>query len=74
MSYVACGLLTHYSAVVCCTRTVVSQEVLALIEERLGELEREKAELTEYESLDRQRKALDFTLYERQCSKVRLLP
>lgn len=46
------------------------QEVLQLIEERLGELEREKAELTEYEELDRQRRALDFTLYEKQCAKV----
>lgn len=54
--------------------TAVSQEVLALIEERLGELEREKAELTEYENLDRQRRALDYTLYERQCSKVQLDP
>jgi structural maintenance of chromosome 3 (chondroitin sulfate proteoglycan 6) len=46
------------------------QEVLALIEERLGELEREKAELTEYEELDKERRALDNSLYEQQCSKV----
>jgi hypothetical protein len=46
------------------------QEVLALIEERLGELEREKTELTEYEELDRQRRALDYSLYEKQHAKV----
>jgi hypothetical protein len=44
--------------------------VLALIEERLGELEREKTELTEYEELDRQRRALDYSLYEKQHAKV----
>jgi structural maintenance of chromosome 3 (chondroitin sulfate proteoglycan 6) len=49
------------------------QEVLALIEERLGELEREKAELTEYEELDKERRALDYSLYEQQCSKVQLV-
>ena len=47
-----------------------SQEVLQLIEDRLGELEQEKTELTEYEGLDRQRRAIDIALYEKQHSKV----
>ena len=34
------------------------QEVLAFIDERLGELELEKKELTEYDSLDKQRRWL----------------
>ena len=43
-----------------------------MIETRLGELEREKAELTEYEELDRQRRALDYSLYEKQYNTVNM--
>lgn len=42
------------------------QEVLTYIEERLSELEQEKAELTEYESLDKQRKAIEYNIYHKE--------
>ena len=43
--------------------------MLAFIDERLGELEMEKKELTEYDSLDKQRRALEFSLYDKEYSK-----
>jgi hypothetical protein len=46
------------------------QEVLNFIEERLGELEKEKEELTEYEQLDKHRRALEFNLYDKELSKA----
>lgn len=46
------------------------QEVLTFIEERLGELELEKKELTEYEQLDKQRRALEYSLYDKEYKKV----
>lgn len=46
------------------------QEVLSFIEERLTELEQEKAELTEYEQLDKARRALEYTLYDQELSKA----
>jgi len=45
-------------------------EVLSYIEERLSELEKEKEELTEYEQLDKQRRALEFSLYDKELSKA----
>lgn len=45
--------------------------MLAFIEERLGELEQEKKELTEYEQLDKQRRALEYSLYDKEYKKVR---
>ena len=38
-------------------------KVLNFIEERLGELEKEKEELSEYEQLDKHRRALEYNLY-----------
>ena len=35
-----------------------------------GELEREKEELTEYDTLDKRRRALQFTLYDKELRKV----
>jgi chromosome segregation ATPase len=49
---------------------VFAQEVLTFIEERLGELEMEKRELTEYEALDKQRRALEYTMYDKEYKKV----
>lgn len=46
------------------------QEVLNFIEERLGELETEKEELTEYEQLDKHRRALEYNLYDKELSKA----
>eukprot|EP00029_Vermamoeba_vermiformis_P008043 TRINITY_DN3656_c0_g1_i1.p1 TRINITY_DN3656_c0_g1~~TRINITY_DN3656_c0_g1_i1.p1 ORF type:complete len:1231 (-),score=557.87 TRINITY_DN3656_c0_g1_i1:31-3723(-) len=40
------------------------EEVLAYIEERLSELESEKNELKEYQQLDRDRRALEYSIYE----------
>ena len=45
-------------------------EVLAFIDERLTELEKEKEELTEYDSLDKQRRALEYTLYDKELVKA----
>jgi structural maintenance of chromosome 3 (chondroitin sulfate proteoglycan 6) len=45
------------------------QEVLSFIDERPGELEQEKTELSEYERLDKQRRALEHSLYDRELTK-----
>ena len=44
--------------------------MLKFIEERLGELEQEKQELTEYEQLDKQRRALEYCVYDREYAKA----
>ncbi len=44
------------------------EEVLAFIEERLDELDREKKELTEFETFDKQRRALEYTLYDHEIT------
>lgn len=41
------------------------EEVLAFIEERLSELEKEKKELSEYEQHDKMRRAVEYTIYDR---------
>ena len=45
-------------------------EVLTFIEERLSELEKEKEELKEYDSLDKKRRALQYTLYDKELRKL----
>jgi structural maintenance of chromosome 3 (chondroitin sulfate proteoglycan 6) len=47
------------------------QDVLDTIEARLEELHGEKEELTQYQSLDRQRRAMEYTLYDLELSKAR---
>ncbi|KAL4152629.1 hypothetical protein PRNP1_009557 [Phytophthora ramorum] len=47
------------------------QEVVSYIEERLSELEEEKEELQEYQQLDREQRALEYTMYEKELQKVR---
>lgn len=44
--------------------------MLNFIEERLRELETEKEELTEYEQLDKHRRALEYNLYDKELSKA----
>jgi structural maintenance of chromosome 3 (chondroitin sulfate proteoglycan 6) len=46
------------------------KEVLDFIDERLDELEKEKEELSEYEQLDKNRRALEYTLYDKELSKA----
>lgn len=46
-------------------------EILISIEDRLSELQSEKDELSQYQSLDRQRRALEYTLYEKEMRKAR---
>eukprot|EP00771_Trimastix_marina_P001020 gnl/Trimastix_PCT/2064.p1 GENE.gnl/Trimastix_PCT/2064~~gnl/Trimastix_PCT/2064.p1 ORF type:complete len:1189 (+),score=483.16 gnl/Trimastix_PCT/2064:114-3680(+) len=46
-------------------------ESLQYIEERLGELQAEKEELDQYLQLDRDRRALEYTFYERELSTAR---
>eukprot|EP00981_Chlorochromonas_danica_P010805 scaffold3414_cov183-Ochromonas_danica.AAC.11 len=45
-------------------------EVLTYIDERLSELEQEKAELTEYEALDKQKKAIEYNIYHKEQSQA----
>lgn len=47
--------------------------ILRDIDERLSELQGEKEELTVYQSLDRDRKALEYTLYDKELRKARLV-
>lgn len=42
------------------------QEVLAYIEDRLNELEGEKAELSEFQDLDKDRRSIEYTIYARE--------
>ena len=42
-----------------------------ILEERLGELEQEKQEFAEYEQLERQRRALEYSSYHLEFQKVR---
>lgn len=44
--------------------------MLDFIEERLSELEKEKEELTEYEQLDKHRRALEYNLYDKELVKA----
>jgi structural maintenance of chromosome 3 (chondroitin sulfate proteoglycan 6) len=46
------------------------EEVLTFIEERLSELEKEKEELTEFDQLDKKRRALQSTIYDKEFNKV----
>eukprot|EP01114_Cavostelium_apophysatum_P016736 TRINITY_DN4818_c0_g1_i6.p1 TRINITY_DN4818_c0_g1~~TRINITY_DN4818_c0_g1_i6.p1 ORF type:complete len:998 (-),score=422.06 TRINITY_DN4818_c0_g1_i6:73-3066(-) len=46
------------------------QETLSYIEERLSELETEKNELKEYQQLDRQRRALEYSIYDKELSQA----
>lgn len=45
-------------------------EVLKFIEDRLSELEEEKEELTDYEQLDKSRRALEYILYDKELVKA----
>jgi len=47
------------------------KESLAYMEERLGELQGEKEELSEYLSLDKRRKSMAFMLYDKELRKAR---
>lgn len=45
-------------------------DVLVYLEERLDELDREKDELREYEQLDKNRRALEFSLHDKELTKA----
>ncbi|KAI8994869.1 RecF/RecN/SMC [Pilobolus umbonatus] len=45
-------------------------EVLNYIQERLQELEAEKAELSEYQDLDKERRSIEYTIYAREQSNA----
>lgn len=45
-------------------------EVLEYIQERLAELEEEKQELSQYQALDKQRRALEYTIYAREQAET----
>jgi structural maintenance of chromosome 3 (chondroitin sulfate proteoglycan 6) len=47
------------------------QEVIAYIEERLAELEEEKKELTDYQQLDKKKRALEYTLYDKELQRAK---
>lgn len=46
-------------------------EILSYIEQRLDELRGEKEELTQYQRLDRNRRAIEYTLYDKELRKAR---
>lgn len=48
------------------------QEVVSYIEERLHELEEEKEELREYQQLDREQRALEYTMHDKELQAVRV--
>lgn len=48
------------------------QETLIFMDERLEELRSETEELSQYQALDRERKALAYTLYDKELRKARL--
>lgn len=43
---------------------------MSFIEERISELEKEKAELTEYDKLDKQRRAVEFHIYDQEFHRA----
>ena len=43
---------------------------MQFIEDRLAELEQEKEELTDYEQLDKSRRALEYNLYDKELTKA----
>lgn len=45
-------------------------ELIKYIEERLEELEEEKAELKEYQEKERDRRCLEYTIYQRELDTV----
>jgi len=47
------------------------QEVVSYIEERLGELDEEKEELKQYQQLDREQRALEYTMHEKELQSVK---
>lgn len=46
------------------------KELLTFIEERLAELESEKEELRKYQGLDRERRCLEYSIYQREQAEV----
>lgn len=44
---------------------------MAYIEERLRELDADRAELAHYQALDRQRKAIEYILYDKELAKTK---
>lgn len=53
------------------SRRTKIDEVIAYIESRLRELEDEKDELREYQQLDREQRALEYTMHEKELQRVR---
>ena len=47
------------------------QETLSYMEQRLDELRGEKEELTQYQKLDRNRRAVEYTLYDKELRRAR---
>lgn len=46
-------------------------QVVQYLDERLRELDEEKAELKKYQQLDKQRKSLEYTIYDREVTDAR---
>ena len=47
-----------------------SAELIKYVNERLSELEEEKEELSEYQKLDRERRCLEYTIYDKQLNSA----
>jgi structural maintenance of chromosome 3 (chondroitin sulfate proteoglycan 6) len=52
------------------SKQVRIDEVVTFIDERLGEIEKEKEELTEFDLLDKKRRALQYTIHDKELTKV----
>lgn len=46
-------------------------QVVQYLDERLRELDEEKAELKKYQQLDKQRKSLEYTIYDKELNDAR---
>jgi len=53
------------------TRQVQIEETVKYIDERLNELNEEREELVKYQEVDRKRRSLEYTIYEKELSDTR---
>lgn len=52
------------------TKRTKVEELLEVIDERLAELEEEKEELKEFSTKDKERRCLEYSIYQRELSEV----
>jgi structural maintenance of chromosome 3 (chondroitin sulfate proteoglycan 6) len=57
-----------YSFIISDAKRSKIDELLKYIQEKLGELEEEKDELDQYQTLDKERRSLEYTIYARELA------